>query len=633
MLIILPVITFGALFLVLRNACVDLDGRLLLLRSAVITGVYAVLTIELLSLVNAVTQISLALSWCLLLLVSILALAYLSKQGNGIRLPRWQWPESRAGMLLLIGIVSILIATALVAWFAPPNTWDSLNYHMSRVAHWAQEHSIRPFTTGIEIQNSMPPGAEILVLQTYVLGAGDRWANFVEWTAMLLSVIGVMFIASKFGVGNWGQLASALFVVTLPNGLMQATSTMTDYVVALWMVGIAAETVHFATENIRTDGLVFVSLAAGLAMLTKQTAAAYLLPFGIWIGYLLYRQRSLRYALLWGLLALGIVMIINSGYLLRNYFLYDNPIGPRSRISTHANQVVDGRAVVSNVLRNAALHAGTPSTHVNKAVLLSVMGVHELMNFDVNDPRTTSEGKFKIRTPSMHETQAGNLFHSLIILVMLVYLVIRRKKFSRLPKVYTVVVLTTFILFSAIFQWQIFGSRYHVPFFVLMAPIFGAVLTVGVSRTIGTILCTALWLASLPWVIGNNSRPLVSGIERTYIDSVLVESRDTVYLANGTYLGTPYQEMSATIRHASCDEVGLMLHGNSAEYPLWVFLGAPRESLNIQWLVAGTPSEYFAEPEFKPCAVICEGCSSDQKKIRDLPLEYERLGWSLYLAQ
>jgi len=572
------------------------------------------------------------LSWALLLLVSVLALAYVYRREGGLRLPVWRWPESRAGMLLLVGIISILAATALVAWFAPPNTWDSLNYHMSRVAHWAQGQSTRPFTTGMEIQNSMPPGAEILVLQTYVLGAGDRWANFVEWTAMLLSVVGVMYIASRFGVGKWGQLASALFVVTLPNGLMQATSTMTDYVVALWVVCIAAETVYFSTENIRKDGLLFVSLAAGLALLTKQTAAAYVLPFGIWIATLMYRRRSLRHVLLWGFLALGIVMIINSGYFFRNIFLYDNPIGPRSRISTHAVQVVDGRAVVSNVLRNAALHAGTPSPHVNKAVSLGILGVHKLMDFDVNDPRTTSEGNFKIRTPSMHETQAGNLFHGVIILLMLVYVTVRRKNFLTSLKVYSVVVLATFILFSAIFQWQIFGSRYHVAFFVLMAPIFGAVLVAGVSRTVGTILCTALWIASLPWALGNNSRPLISGIERTYIDSVLVEPRDSAYLANATYLERPYQEMSAAIRQASCEDVGLMLHGNSAEYPFWVFLGAPSASLNLQWIVAGTPSAALSDTTFEPCAIICEGCAENQQLFRGLPLKYERDGWKLYLA-
>ncbi|MFA9403788.1 MAG: hypothetical protein ACERKY_12090, partial [Anaerolineales bacterium] len=565
-------------------------------------------------------------------LISVLALVYLYKQGDGLRFPHWRLPESRAGKVLLIGIVSILIATALVALFAPPNTWDSLNYHMSRVAHWAQEHSIRPFTTGIEIQNSMPPGAEILVLQTYVLGAGDYWANFIEWTAMLLSVIGVMFIASKLGVGVWGQLAGALFVVTLPSGIMQATSTMTDYVVALWMVCIAAETVELAHGRIEVDGLISVSAAAGLALLTKQTAAAYLLPFSIWIGYLLLRRGSLRQLILWGFLALGIVLVINSGHLLRNTSLYNSPIGPKSRISTHANQIIDGRAVISNVLRNAALHAGTPSTHINKAVLLTIMGVHELMNFDVNDPRTTSEGKFKIRIPSMHETQAGNLFHSVLILVMLVYLIVRRKKISTLPKIYTVVALTTFIIFSATFQWQIFGSRYHVPFFVLMAPIFAVALTTGVSRTAGMVLCIALWLTSIPWVIGNNSRPLVSGIERTYIDSVLVEPREYVYLANGTYLDTPYKEMSAVIRNASCEDVGLMLLGNSAEYPLWVLLGAPSASLNLQWIVAGTPSAALTDTTFEPCAIICEDCAENRQLIRGLPLEYERAGWQLYLA-
>jgi hypothetical protein len=632
LLIILPVITFGVLFLILRNTWVDLDSRLLLLRSAVITGLYAVLMTELLSLVDAVTQIGVALSWCLLLLISILALAYLYKRGDGLRFPGWRWPESRAAMLLLVGITSILVATAIVAWFAPPNTWDSMTYHMSRVAHWAQEHSIRPFTTGIEIQNSMPPGAEILVLQTYVLDAGDRWANFIEWAAMLLSVISVMFIASKFGIGTWGQLASALFVVTLPNGVMQATSTMSDYVVTLWIVCIAAETVELVHGTMEVDGLISMSAAAGLALLTKPTAVAFVFPFGVWIGYLIFQRSSLRQVILWGFLAFAIVMVINSGHFLRNYSLYSNPIGPKNRITGHANQVIDGRAVVSNVLRNAALHAGTPSTHVNKAILLSIIGVHELMNFDVNDPRTTFGRDFKIRTPSMHETQAGNLFHSVIILMMLAYLVLRRKKFSRLPKIYTVVVLTTFIIFSATFQWQVFGSRFHVPFFVLMAPIFGAVLAASVSRTVGMVLCTALWFASLPWVLGNNSRPLVSGIERTYINSVLIEPRDSTYLANGTYLERPYQEMSAAIRDASCEDVGLMLHGNSAEYPLWVFLGAPSASLNLQWIVAGTPSAALADTTFKPCAIICEDCSENQQYFRGLPLTYERSGWQLYLA-
>jgi hypothetical protein len=164
-----------------------------------------------------------------------------------------------------------------------------------------------------------------------------------------------------------------------------------------------------------------------------------------------------------------------------------------------------------------------------------------------------------------------------------------------------------------------------------MAPIFGAVLTAGVSRTIGTVLCTALWFASLPWVLGNNSRPLVSGIERTYIDSVLVEPRDSVYLANGTYLETPYQEMSAAIRNASCEDVGLMLQGNSAEYPLWVFMGAPSASLNVQWIVSGTPSVIYTKAEFEPCAIICEACPEDQQIFRDLPLIYERDGWKLFL--
>ena len=123
------------------------------LRAAVLWGTYLVLVTEALSLVRGVTPTNLTLAWGLAILAVTAGLIGQRRGGRSFRRPRVALPTSTFERLALLGLLSILSLTALVAWLTPPQTWDSLNYHMSRVAHWAQERSVGPFATGIEIQN------------------------------------------------------------------------------------------------------------------------------------------------------------------------------------------------------------------------------------------------------------------------------------------------------------------------------------------------------------------------------------------------------------------------------------------------------------------------------------------------
>ena len=52
----------------------------------------------------------------------------------------------------------------------------------------------------------MPPGAELTILQFYVLAGGDRLANFVQWFAMVGSLLGTSLVAAQLGAGRAGQL-------------------------------------------------------------------------------------------------------------------------------------------------------------------------------------------------------------------------------------------------------------------------------------------------------------------------------------------------------------------------------------------------------------------------------------------
>lgn len=109
--------------------------------------------------------------------------------------------------------------------------------------------------------------------------------------------------------------------------------------------------------------------------------------------------------------------------------------------------------------------AGTPSPHINKGIALVVMKIHDLIGADVNDPRTTSAGRFKVITPSTDENLAGNPLHAYLVLGVLGFLIVRRQTMTTWLLNYSGAVVTTFFVFSFLFKWQIFGSRYNLPFF------------------------------------------------------------------------------------------------------------------------------------------------------------------------
>jgi FtsH-binding integral membrane protein len=101
---------------------------------------------------------------------------------------------------------------------------------------------------------------------------------------------------------------------------------------------------------------------------------------------------------------------------------------------------------------------------------------------------------------------------------------------------YVLTAAATFLLFSLLYQWQIFGSRYHVPFFVLFAPVTGLVLAELLpakgSRLAGVILIAA----AVPYLFCIDSRPLIAVPGRSLVGSVLKETPRRLLFANGLYL-------------------------------------------------------------------------------------------------
>jgi hypothetical protein len=281
-------------------------------------------------------------------------------------------------------------------------------------------------------------------------------------------------------------------------------------------------------------------------------------------------------------------------------------------------------------LRNASIHAGTPWPELNEALYLAIAKVHVKIGLpDVSDLRFSRHDVFLVRGTNTEENRTPNTQHAVVLLLCFPLTFIFGRKVGRLVVLYALAVAATFLLFSAIFKFDLLASRYHLPFFVLASPAVGAIVGKPIPLTLARGVALLLVALSWTWLVGIENRQLLRSPERS--ETLLNQSRSRLYVSGGG--SENIRSVAKAIEDAQCLDVGIMLCGDCPEYVLWAYLGAPRRDLRMEWIVAGTPSERYAPPDFRPCAVVCDAsCPADWTEIRDLPLAVERSGVRLYMS-
>ena len=630
LLALLPLMVSACVFIYLSNRHPKDPRRRILLQSIIWLGCYLAASMEVLSIFKGITTLGLALTWLVPCTIFAGWLWRNKAAGRKVRWPEIRLPNSWWIRFLLVIISIVVFITALVAWITPPQTWDSLTYHLSRVAHWAQDRSIWHYATGIDRQTSMPPGAEEWVLNYYVLTQSDRLSSFPQWSAMVASLFGVSLIAYYLGAKSSGQWLAAAFTATIPMGIVEASSTITDYVATFWVVCVVVECLAYY-RNSENRSLVYLGLAAGLAIFTKPISVPFLIPFALWLAYLLVKRQGWVKLLKWVGIAVLVIGLINAGYLARNTLTYgalSNPVD----FETHYNQLHTVPGFITTVLKNIGMQVGLPGLDgVNHTWFVLILKVVNKLGVDINDPRITAVGYFHVSAPTTSEDGASNPYHAYLIFLLFIVTFFLVKKAGRSTLLYGISAALTFLLFSLIYKWNAFGTRYDLAFFVLFAPVAGMIFELLDRYKIGYALTTLLFIGSFPWLFGISSRPLIPqlgyGVSQS---SILQASRQDLYFANALSVREVYTELTAAIKSQECNRIGLMLKGDDPEYLIWELMGAPSDTLNIEWIISG-PTDRYSLPDFTPCAIICRGCSMDQTPLRNLEIAIQRGDTWLYL--
>lgn len=495
----------------------------------------------------------------------------------------------------LIGTILILVALlGIIAVTTPPNTWDAMTYHLARVAHWIQNKTIAFYPTTIQRQLYINPFAEYWVAHFLILLRGDdRFANTVQYFSMLGTLIGVSLIAKELDINRSGQILSAFFVVTLPNAIVQATSTQTDFVVTLWIV-IA---VYFMLKNITTlhwINTLAISMAFVLAFYTKGSCLFILLPFWVWMVCVNFKEKQG-----WqnGLVMVGLVMTL--GFLLwRNYHWLGSSLFPGE--NDHELPLSDFKGIFSNLLLHYSMHLRTGFAVTDDILGHFLEQVHHCLGMTVlTSPANKLGLPFNyLEFPFLEDEVPNFIFFITWLIAGIWFFVFRRSEWSTHKGKFFLLSFLCFFVFNAIVKWSPFDGRYHLPFFVIFAVFLADVFAVHRKTLVLIVILFSLSAAS--FILYNKSKPLAGG------SSLLSTPRELKYFYNQPGDLVPIGSITQGIIQSGCHQIGLDLDEDFWEYPFWAKLRGRVSPLRIEHVLVNNSSSKIPYPlgDFLPCAIV-----------------------------
>jgi 4-amino-4-deoxy-L-arabinose transferase-like glycosyltransferase len=636
MFVILPLISFILLFLVLyrKNSCWRSVGLL----SSLVWGILLTTITETLSFFNLLSFGWLLSLWTLSgVVLGFLHLKNLKKR-NGVNNGKEQFKEYSTSensknillveprlRILLLGMFFIISIIGLIALIAPPNTNDSMGYHMPRVMHWIQNHSVAHFPTNYTAQLFLPPWSAFAILHLQVLSGGDRYANLVQWFSMVGSITGVSLIAKHLGANIYGQTFAAVFCATIPMGILQGSSTQNDYVVAFWLVCLVYYVLRTLQERTKKTYFLQIGISLGLAIFTKPTAYLYSFPFLVWL--FVSEVKLLRWQVWKPISQVAFPsLLVNALHFARNFEMFHNPLGTSPTYIIYTNRAFSIPIFLSNIIRNIALHLSTPSPSINRFLVNFWSAIHSILNVDINDPRTSSSD-FQLNSLINHEDLAGNSVHLLLIVILIACFSLGSKR--KIPsnfalQNYLVCIITGFLLFCLILAWTPFHTRLHLTLFVLSSAFVGCVLSALWQPKLVSAVAGILIILSFPWVFFNENRPVIANshfLKTGEIENIFNTERIELYFMGRRYLKYPMIGAANFIKTRQCLNVGVSFDRlDIYEYPLWALLQENNnEPYRIEHIgvdnVSNMKYELYPFKSFSPCIIYATHPPDLEKKL------------------
>ncbi|HEA65657.1 MAG TPA: hypothetical protein ENI07_02375 [Desulfobacterales bacterium] len=496
-------------------------------------------------------------------------------------------------------LVPLWIIIGITAWIYPPNNYDSLTYHMPRVAHWIQNQSIEYYPTPIDRQNVMGPGAEYLILFFQLLTGSDRLATLVQFFSFMLLIISTYYVIRIIKLPQKWLPYIMIIATTAPIAIMEASNTKNDLVAALITLSIIISGARFFSGNILKTQLfdfVIIGMCLGVGFLVKPTALIVALPVLI-IGIVAQVKKFKTVQLFWKRSVLGFLFSLLAATAVAGPDLYRKVVyaAPRYEVYPLFSEYTADR--MWNPVRVLAHNIPFPEEARRFLHMIGFRG--DIITKDVFN---------------LHEDMIGNPYQAMVLLAISLLTLILAPKIFRDPKYRPRLLLS----FSPVVAWFLFGimvrdqawiTRLEIPLFYLFP--FSLVFLARVSIRskiwphfigLGLLLTAFLSLAYAGLVaVKVPPRPLIP--HYFWGDR---PSRTAGYY-NNVGLKKDHDFFLKIAERFACERIGLISGPDGAVYPLvWraMISGRRVEYLRYKKFKKGNPAWHTDQERLKwPCII------------------------------
>jgi 4-amino-4-deoxy-L-arabinose transferase-like glycosyltransferase len=252
---------------------------------------------------------------------------------------------------LLLGILNLIVII-----FTAPHNWDSMTYHLARVAYYLQHDNLNYFDANYWAQVIHPKNSSLLLLYTYLIsGRNENLTQLVQFIAYWVAICGVYAISIKAGNNKTQSIFAAMVGALLTEWLMEATTTQNDMILVAFSGAITYFLLAFRKTS-KLKYLIWAALGIGLSLGTKSAYLLVLPSIGLVALYALFapKLRSLlrNFAFFVACILVAIsIFALPSGYM-ENYRNFGHPIGPDEVRKLHSFEGEPISYIAMNGTRN-----------------------------------------------------------------------------------------------------------------------------------------------------------------------------------------------------------------------------------------------------------------------------------------
>ncbi|MGG7666722.1 ArnT family glycosyltransferase [Dyadobacter sp. BHUBP1] len=609
-----------------RNA--EHPFRSSLISAAIFIFLFIAISTEALGLFNLINRVAIASSWTVFNIVLAATWFRLkSTHSMTFRTIVKHWLNDTRNFCLELGtfttaMLAILASiTLVVALAAIPNNQDSLSYHLSRLGYWIQQGNVAHYASHIERSISFSPFSEYVHLHTFLLSGSERYFQLLQWCCLAGVLALVSMIIRLFSNSRAALRIGMCFAATLPIVVLESMTTQNDLVVAFFILATAFFIFDYIQNNHLTS-LYLIPVCCAVGMMTKGTFLFYVLPFGTYLLISMLRKQAFRKHIIAFLVSsLILTFSINIPYWYRTYEIFASPVGTIS--SGNRNTFTGPADYISSVSKHTFLHLGfvSPGNYYNDFLLNQLRNLHTAMGIPLDVPRLGMP--FKMNKLNFNEDFAHNFFGIWLILFSIPLLIFTR--LSNTARWYGWLTFLSMLVFCFFISYQTYGSRLHIPFFLLAAPVvgltYGSVLPAWPAR----LLPFLLWLAALPFALLSSAHPFLSTkwfFEKIFppINSALhlniridaanlnLKQESVLYASPGRlFWGDHWPGTETLLKQVNAlnpQKIGFVFTEASFDYAYQFLLRKPGRT--FAHIRVGNPSQVLEDPAFQPDVVIAE---------------------------